>query len=81
VQGLDGHAELFSESPGRVIVGATDPHQVLARAAAASVPARIIGHPGGDRLVVDDVLDLSVADATAAWRDALPGALGQTPAA
>jgi phosphoribosylformylglycinamidine synthase II len=81
VQGVDGHAELFSESPGRVLVGATDPHEVLARAAAASVPARIIGHPGGERLVVDGLVDLSVAEAGAAWRQALPGALGQPPAA
>jgi phosphoribosylformylglycinamidine synthase len=81
VEGVDGHAELFSESPGRVIVGTTDPHEVLARAAAASVPARIIGHGGGPRLVIEGLVDVSVADATAAWREALPGALGQPPAA
>jgi phosphoribosylformylglycinamidine synthase subunit PurL len=79
--GVDGHRELFSESPGRVLLGTTDPHEVLARAAAAGIPARILGHPGGDRLVVDGLLDVSVSAATAAWRDALPGALGQPPAA
>ncbi len=81
VDGVDGHAELFSESPGRVVVGTTDPHEVLARAAAAGVPARVLGHPGGDRLVVEGLVDVGVADATAAWREALPGALGQPPAA
>ena len=81
VHGVEGHAALFSESPGGVVVGTTDPHEVLARAAAAHIPARIIGHPGGDRLVVDGLVDLAVADATAAWREALPGALGQPPAA
>ena len=63
------------------MVGTTDPHEVLARAAAAGVVARILGQPGGDRLVVEGLVDVSVADATAAWRDALPGALGQPPAA
>ena len=81
VDGVDGHAGLFSESPGRVLVATTDPDEVLARAAAAGVAARLLGHCGGDRLVVDGLVDVGVADATAAWRDALPGALGQTPAA
>jgi phosphoribosylformylglycinamidine synthase len=81
VQGVDGHGELFSESPGRVVVGTTDPHEVLARAAAAGIAARIIGHPGGERLVVDGLVDIAVAEATAAWRHALPDALGQPPAA
>jgi phosphoribosylformylglycinamidine (FGAM) synthase-like enzyme len=81
VRGVDTHAELFSESPGRVILGTTDPHDILARAAASGIPARILGHPGGDRLVVEGLLDVGVAEATAAWRHALPDALGQTPAA
>jgi phosphoribosylformylglycinamidine synthase len=81
VHGVDGHAELFSESPGRVLIDTTDPHEVLDRAAAAGIPARVLGHPGGDRLVVDGLLDLGVAEATAAWRHALPDALGQPPAA
>jgi len=81
VDGVDGHGELFSESPGRVVVGTTDPHEVLARAAASGIPARILGHPGGDRIVVGGLVDLPVAEATAAWRHALPDALGQPPAA
>jgi len=81
VRGVDTHAELFSESPGRVILGTTDPHEILARAAASGVPSRILGHPGGDRLVVEGLVDVGVADATAVWRHALPDALGQTPAA
>jgi len=80
VQGVSHHAELFSESPGRVLVDTTDPHEVLARAAAAGIAARVLGHPGGDRLVIDGLVDLSVAEATAVWRQALPDALGQTPA-
>jgi phosphoribosylformylglycinamidine synthase len=81
VDGVDGHAGLFSESPGRVLVGTTDPGALLDRAAAAGIAASILGHPGGDRLVVGELVDLAVADVTAAWRDALPAALGQSPAA
>ncbi|HXQ44811.1 MAG TPA: phosphoribosylformylglycinamidine synthase subunit PurL [Acidimicrobiales bacterium] len=81
VEHVDSHAQLFSESPGRVVVGTTDPHEVLARAAASGIPARMLGRAGGERLVVDGLVDVSVADATSAWRDALPGALGQPPAA
>jgi phosphoribosylformylglycinamidine synthase len=81
VGGVDGHAGLFAESPGRVIVGSADPHEVMTRAAAAGIPVRILGHSGGERIVVKGLVDLAVADAAAAWRDALPGALGQPPAA
>jgi phosphoribosylformylglycinamidine synthase len=81
VHGVDDHAAVFSESPGRVMLGTTDPHEVLARAAAAGIPARVLGHPGGDRLVVEGLLDLAVADIAGAWRTALPAALGQPPAA
>jgi len=81
VDGVDGHAELFSESPGRVLVDTTDPRELLARAAAAGIAGRVLGHPGGDRLVVKGLVDLAVAEAQAAWRRALPDALGQPPAA
>jgi phosphoribosylformylglycinamidine synthase len=81
VHGIESHAFLFSESPGRVLVDTTDPHEVLARAAAAGVPAAVIGHPGGDRLVIEGLLDLSVPEIAGAWRTALPAALGQPPAA
>ncbi len=54
-----------------------DPDAVLASAGAAGVPARVLGTAGGGRIVVEGLLDLSVAEATQAWRDALPGALGE----
>ncbi|HEY7946238.1 MAG TPA: AIR synthase related protein, partial [Acidimicrobiales bacterium] len=70
-------AELFSESPSRVVLGTTQPDEVLAQAQAAGVPARLIGTAGGDRIVVAGLLDLAVSDAVEAWRVALPGALGE----
>ena len=77
VDGVAGPAELFSESPSRVVLGTPRPDEVLARAQAAGVPARVLGTAGGDRIVVAGLLDLAVAEAAEAWRVALPGALGE----
>ena len=68
---------LFSESASRVVVttdeGAVD--AFLARAAAAGVPARVIGRTGGARLVVHvegaAALDVPVAEAERAWAGGL----------
>jgi hypothetical protein len=60
-----------------VVIGTARPDEVLGRAEAAGVPARVIGSAGGDRIVVAGLLDLAVADAAEAWRVALPGALGE----
>jgi phosphoribosylformylglycinamidine synthase subunit PurL len=73
---LAGHAELFSEAPSRVVL-ACDPAAVpavVARAAAAGVDVRPLGQAGGDRLVVDGLVDVALADAVTAWRDTLPRA-------
>ena len=42
----------------------------------AGVPTARIGVASGDRLAVKGLFDVSLADATAAWRDRLPLALG-----
>ena len=75
--GGDATAALFSESASRAIVsaapGQTD--QLLARASALGVPARIIGRSGGDRLrvLVGDaaVIDCAVAEAEQVWNEGL----------
>ncbi len=77
VDGVAGYAELLSESPSRVVLGTARPDDVLGRARAAGVPARVIGVTGGDGVVVTGLLELSVADAVDRWRTALPGALGE----
>jgi phosphoribosylformylglycinamidine (FGAM) synthase-like enzyme len=77
VDGVADHAELFSESSSRVVLGTQRPDEVLAGAAAAGVPGRVIGSAGGDRIVVTGLLDIAVAEAAEAWRVALPGALGE----
>jgi len=71
-------ADLFGESAGRVVVcvAPDDVAEVHRRHEASGVPATRLGLATGDRLVVKDVLDLGLADATATWRDRLPEALG-----
>jgi phosphoribosylformylglycinamidine (FGAM) synthase-like enzyme len=72
------HVELFAESPSRVIVcvDADNLTTVESVCAAAGVPVMRLGVGGGDRLAVKGLVDISVADVVAAWRDRLPDALG-----
>jgi phosphoribosylformylglycinamidine synthase len=72
------HAELFSESPSRVVlcVGPNELTPVLNVLEHAGVPHARIGVATGDRLQVKGLLDVALADATASWRDRLPAALG-----
>jgi phosphoribosylformylglycinamidine synthase len=68
----------FSESASRVVL-AVAPERVdalLERAGAAGVVAADIGEATGDRLVAEGDFDVSLADATRAWRDAIPSRLG-----
>ncbi len=72
------HAELFSESPSRAVlcVGPDELTPVLNVLEHAGVPHARIGVAAGDRLQVKGLVDLSLDDATSAWRDRLPDALG-----
>jgi phosphoribosylformylglycinamidine synthase len=75
--GLRLDALLFGESTGRVLVATADPETLLARAAAAGVPAERIGETGGDRLVVGPPagrpwIDQSVARLADVWERGLP---------
>ena len=82
VGGLADHAALFGEGPSRVVLcvptGALG--AVQARVEAAGVGWTLLGRAGGDRLIVEGLLDVPVADAVAAWRDALPQAMGMAVA-
>ena len=75
---IGGALECFSESASRVVC-AVDPvlvDEVLSRAGTAGVPAADVGEAGGDRLVAAGAFDVALVDATRAWRDAIPNALG-----
>ena len=77
VAGIATHAHLFSEAPSRVVL-AVAPERVdavVARADAAGVPATMLGRGGGDRVVVDGLVDEPLERLAAAWRDAIPAAV------
>jgi phosphoribosylformylglycinamidine synthase len=71
-------AELFSESPSRVVLCVAPDRltPVLNICEEAGVPTARIGVAGGSRLSVKDLLDVGLAEATVAWRDRLPDSLG-----
>jgi phosphoribosylformylglycinamidine (FGAM) synthase-like enzyme len=70
-------AVLFGESASRVVVSVVSEEltRVIERAAAAGVPARVIGQTGGNRLrfaVAGQVaIDQSVDDAERVWSSAI----------
>lgn len=72
---VEGHAELFSEASSRVVVCTKRPEELAERARAAGVPYGVLGSAGGDRLVVEGLVDLSVAQLEETFRDRLPEAM------
>jgi phosphoribosylformylglycinamidine synthase len=62
VAGLHGHRELFCEQPSRFVVATRDPDAIGFAAHAAGVPFSMFGVADGDRLVVEGLCDVSVAD-------------------
>jgi phosphoribosylformylglycinamidine synthase len=71
-------AELFSESPGRVVLSIAPEHlvEVERRHEEAGVACVRLGLATGDRLTVKGLLDVPLADLTTSWRNAIPDALG-----
>ena len=75
VAGVADHHELFTEAPSRVLVCTTRRAELISRAAEAGVGFRVMGQTGGDRVVVEGLVDLSVAEAVNSWRGRLPSLL------
>jgi phosphoribosylformylglycinamidine synthase len=73
-----GTAGLFGESPSRIVlcVAPDRAGDVVRAAMDAGVAIAELGRAGGDRLVVDGLLDVAVAEAAGAWSNRLPDALG-----
>jgi phosphoribosylformylglycinamidine synthase subunit PurL len=82
VAGVANHAALFGEGPSKVLlcVLGQSLSKVEARIRAADLGYVDLGSAGGDRLVVEDLVDVALDDATRVWQDALPDALGLQPA-
>jgi phosphoribosylformylglycinamidine synthase len=72
VRGIATAAELFSESPSRVVVCAAEPEEIMARARAAGVTTTELGIAGGDSLVVEGLVDVALVELVQAWRSTLP---------
>jgi phosphoribosylformylglycinamidine synthase II len=72
---LDGHAELFSEFPGRFVMATSDVEALEERARAAGVLTTRLGVSQGERLRVGSMIDLSVTQIASRRRDALEEAL------
>ena len=76
--GAHSHRWLFGESPGRFVL-AVDPAalgEVQRRSRRAGEDAVVVGDAGGDRIAVEGMLDVALADGVAAWRGHLPELLG-----
>jgi phosphoribosylformylglycinamidine synthase len=75
--GVNLAAALFGESASRVVISvpSLNVSEVIRRAGAAGVPARVIGRTGGRRIRIsvggEGVIDLDVADAERIWSDAI----------
>jgi len=72
---IEDHRELFTELPSRFVVATARAGELLARARSAGVPAAVVGLVGGDRFVVEGLVDVGVDELTDAWSAALPRAL------
>ena len=73
VSAVSDHAELFSESPSRVVVcvESTSVEDVESRAAVAGIAVSRLGTAGGPKLAVEGFMDLDLEGARDHWRNVL----------
>jgi phosphoribosylformylglycinamidine synthase len=72
---FEAHGELFSEFPGRFVVATSDVGAFTRRAESAGVPVAVLGACGGDALVIESMIDLSVEEIATRREGALVEAL------
>ena len=76
--GVAPHAFLYGEDQARYVIASGSADDILEAAAAAGVPATLLGYSGGDSLVVRDLLSLKLADIRQAHEDWLPTYMNAT---
>jgi phosphoribosylformylglycinamidine (FGAM) synthase-like enzyme len=66
-------SSLFSETQGRIVVtcAEADAEALTDLFVARSVAFSVIGEVGGDRLVIEDMVDVSLEELEAAWKPTL----------
>ena len=71
---LPPHIALFSESASRAVVSVAPDRagELEEHAAAFGVPCARLGEAGGPRMVFDGALEVDLAEATAAYEEAIP---------
>ncbi len=69
------HHALFTEAPSRVVLCTPSVPEVASLATDAGVRFEVLGSAGGDRIVVDGLVDLPVEKAASVWRSRLPNLL------
>ena len=81
VSRVNDYRVLFGEGPSRVLLSVPDEHlgTLVERCAAAEVTWLELGLGGGDRFVIEGLVDLGVEEAMSAWRTALPQAFDSPP--
>ena len=65
-------ALLFGESHGRAIIAFEPSKLAQVQALIGDVPLTLLGMSGGDRVVIDGLVDLPISELDQAWRNTLP---------
>ena len=75
VKGVSSIAFLFGESQSRVVVSCKPQalSEIETLAKEKEVPLYNIGYVGGDKLIVNDLLDLEIKELSETWRNVISG--------
>lgn len=75
ITGIQSEAELFSESPSRVVVATKYPALIGELADGSGIAHKILGSVDGDRLIIENMVDIDLADIKSSYTNYLPAHL------